>query len=103
MTSVQKINIQNSVKRQNIKNVLGYAVKNRKGYYKHIERIDQRFGETLEQFKTIGFINTGHTLKSETYSITELGDEYYKDMFGMLDYWGKRLSGMFERFIKRHL
>ena len=103
MTSVQKINIQNLVSRQNVKNVLGYAVKNRKGYYKHIKRVDNKLGETLDQFESVGFINTGYTQRSETYSITSLGDQYYKDMFGTLDYLGKRLSGIFERFLKKHI
>lgn len=100
MTGIQKINIRDV---QNIQNVLGYAVKNRRGYYKNLKKIDNRLGETLDEFKTIGFINTGHTLRSETYSITSLGDEYYKDLFGTWNYLGKRISGIFERFVKRHL
>ena len=103
MTVIEKINIKNSLSRDNIKNVLGYAVKNRKGYYSQLKKIDERRGETIDQFKSVGFINTGHTLKSETYSVTELGDEYYKDLFGKLSYWGARISGVWERFIKRHL
>jgi len=103
MTGIEKINIGNCLSRQNIKNLLGYAVKSRKGYYNQLRRIDNRNGDTLEQFKSVGFINTGHTLKSETFSITETGDEYYKDVFGRYSYWGKRLSGVWERFIKKHL
>lgn len=103
MTGIEKINIGNSLPIQNIKNVLGYAVKNRKGYYKQLIRVDKRRGDTLERFKSAGFINTGNTLKSETYSVTDLGDEYYKDMFGKLNYLKIRLSGVMERFFKRHL
>ena len=88
---------------ENIKNVLGYAVKKRNGYYNQLRKIDEKSGDTIEQFKTIGLINTRHTLNSETYRITNLGDEYYKDLFGMFDYWKQRLSGKIERFIKRHI
>ena len=97
MTGIEKINIGNCRSRQNIKNLLGYAVKKRCGYYNDIRRVDERRGDTLEQFKSVGFINAGHTLKNETYSITNLGDEYYKDVFGRFDYWGKRLSGLWDR------
>ena len=103
MQGVEKINIRNSIARQNIKNVLGYAVKQRRGYYNQLKRVDERRGDTIEQFKTVGFINTGHTLKNETFSITELGDEYYKDMFGKLSYWRQIISGNIERFLKRHI
>ena len=98
---IERINIRNSVSRQNIKNLLGFAVKKRRGYYDQIRRVDQRHGDTIEQFKTVGFINTGHTLKNETFSITDLGDEYYKDVFGSFSYWYKRISGMKERFFER--
>lgn len=103
MAGIEKINIGNSVKRNNIKNTLGYAVKNRRGYYDDIRWVDERRGETIDQFKSVGFINTGHTLKKETYSITELGDEYYKDVFGTFDYWNKRLAGALERFKEKLL
>jgi hypothetical protein len=103
MPSIDKINIKNSFSRQNIKNVLEYAVKNRRGYYNKLRMVDERRGETIDQFKSVGFINTGHTLKSETYSITDSGDEYYRDVFGGYSYWKARLSGIMERFFKRHL
>ena len=98
MSRIEKLNIHSSVSRQNIQKLLGQAVKNRRGYYDQLYRLDHRCGETIEQFKTVGFINTGHTLKRETYSITELGDEYYQDLFGKWSYWGKRISGSIERF-----
>lgn len=103
MQGVEKINIGNCVSRQNIKNVLGYAVKQRKGYYNQLKKVDERRGDTIEQFKTVGFINTGNTLKTQTFSITELGDEYYRDMFGKLSYWKQIISGNIERFLKRHI
>ena len=98
MAGIEKINIRNGVSRTNIKNLLGYAVRKRKGYYNELSRIDYRNGETLEQFKSVGFINTGHTLKNETYSVTDLGDRYYKDVFGTYDYIKQRMSGLWDRF-----
>jgi len=100
MTGIEKINIRNSLTRQNLKKVLGYAVKERNGYYNQLHRIDDFRGATLDQFKSVGFINTGHTLKQETFSITDLGDQYYKDVFGKLSYWKKRISGACKRFRK---
>lgn len=103
MPRIEQINIRNSVSRQNVKKLLGYAVKQRKGYYNQLYRVDDKMGETIEQFKSVGFINTGHTLRSETYSITDLGDKYYMDLFGKYDYWKERISGVLERFFKRHI
>ena len=100
MTGIQKISTQKSISEQNLKKVLGYAVKNRRGYYDQLVKVDEKFGETIDKFKYAGFINTGRTLKSETYSITELGDEYYKEIYGAWNYLGKRISGIFERFVK---
>lgn len=97
MTGIEKINIHNCVSRNNIKNLLGYAVKKRRGYYEDIYHIDEKNGNTLDQFKLAGFLNTGHTLKKETYSITNLGDQYYKDVFGRYDYFKQRFLGLYER------
>ena len=103
MPSINKINIWNSASRENIKNTLGYAIRKRHGYYHDIRMIDERRGEVLDQFKTVGFINVGHTLKHETYSVTDLGDQYYKDVFGTFSYWYQKLYGNLERFLKRHI
>ncbi len=100
MTGIDKINIRNSLSRQNIKDLLGYAVKERNGYYNQLRFMDVNRGATLDQFKSVGFINTGHTLKHDTFSITDLGDQYYKDVFGKFSYWKQRLAGKWNRFKK---
>ena len=97
MSAIDKISIKNSFVRENIKKTLGYAVRKRNGYYKDIKMIDERRGETLDSFELAGFVHIGQTLKERTFGITDLGDQYYKDVFGKFDYWGKRLSGMWDR------
>lgn len=98
MASVDKIKITNSFMRENIRNTLGYAVKKRNGYYDDLKMVDERRGETIDKFESAGFVHIGQTMKDSTFSITELGDEYYKDLFGSLNYWEKRISGALERF-----
>ena len=98
MAGIEKINIKNSLTKQNVKNLLGYAVRKRRGYYNDLRHVDEYNGATIDSFKSVGFINTGHTLKHETYSITNLGDEYYKDVFGRYSYLKKRLAGLWDRF-----
>ena len=97
MPSIDKINIWNSASRQNIKNTLGYAVRKRHGYYKDIKMVDERRGDTLDSFESAGFVHIGQTLKERTFGITDLGDQYYKDVFGKFDYWGKRLAGLWDK------
>lgn len=97
MAGIEKINIKNSMCRQNVKNLLGYAVRKRHGYYDELRRVDEFNGATIDKFKSFGFINTGHTIKHETYSVTELGDEYYKDAFGSFNYFGKRIAGLWDK------
>ena len=98
MASVDKIKITNSFARENIRNTLGYAVKKRNGYYEDLRMIDERRGETIDKFQKAGFVHLGETLNESTFGITELGDEYYKDLFGSLNYWQQRISGAWERF-----
>jgi len=97
MNGVDKISVRNSLVRQNIKNTLGYAVQKRHGYYKDLRSVDEYKGTTVDQFKSAGFIKAGHKLKHETYSITNLGDEYYKDIFGKLSYLEKRICGLWDK------
>jgi hypothetical protein len=97
MPSIDKINTTNSVSRKNVKNLLGYAVRKRRGYYNELRHVDEYNGATIDSFKSVGFINTGHTLKHETYSVTDLGDEYYKDVFGRFNYMGKRFAGLWDK------
>lgn len=101
MDGVKKIDIWNSASRENIKNVLGYAVKNRRGYYDQLRGVSTRGSGVLDSFEMAGFIKTGHTLKKRTYSITDLGDQYYSDVFGKMNYWQKRVSGTLRDYAKK--
>ena len=103
MTVVNSIKLSNSGSRQNVKNILGCAVKNRNGYYKELLRRDLRRGDTIESFMKAGFIDIQRDPNTYKYNITDKGDEYYKDIFGKLSYWRKRLSGELERFLKKRL
>ena len=91
--------IQN-VKLSDIKHILGYAVKNRRGYRHDIDYIDGKLGNNVDKFVNVGFIHSGQTLHHQTWSITELGDRYYRDLFGNFDYYSKRLSGFLSRILK---
>ena len=81
-----------------LKRALGQIVENRRGYQSELKS----HGETMiDSFKTVGFINTGHTLKAETYSITGLADEYYRDMYGMIDWAYHRIKGIVKNAINK--
>lgn len=68
----------------NLKQTLGYVCRNRCGYTDKLK--DVVGDETLQRFKTVGFISEGHTLKSETWKKTRLADMYYRDVFGIWSY-----------------
>lgn len=89
------------IKITNIRTVLGYAVQNRKGYKFELEKIDPKKGRTVDSFESAGFVHIGRTLKRETWGITKLGDEYYKDLFGIKNYYKKRFYGLINRILKR--
>lgn len=80
----------------NLKKPLGYIIRNRKGYQSDLKKYDIY----LSSFKTVGFINTGHTLKADTYSVTSLADDYYKDLFGLASYYLQRIRGFFGKLLK---
>ena len=101
MPSIDKINLWNSASRQNIKELLGYAIKKRSGYYHDIKMIDERRGDTIDSFESAGFIHIGQTLKERTFGITELGEQYYRDVFGNYNFYCKKLAGKWERFKNR--
>ncbi|MBR1620021.1 hypothetical protein IJ674_09030 [bacterium] len=82
---------------QNIKKPLGYIVRNRKGYQSDLKKYDVY----IKSFKTVGFINTGHTLKADTYSVTDLADNYYKDLFGRTSYYNQRILGFLDKLLKK--
>ena len=103
MTRIDGIKLSNSGSRQNVKNILGLAVKNRKGSYNELLRNDTRRGDTIESFMDNGYIKISGTSGKHMYKITETGDQYYKDIFGTMSYWRERLSGEWKRFLKRHI
>jgi hypothetical protein len=98
MPSIDKINIWDSGSRQNIKDVLGYAIKKRNGYYRDIKMVDEKRGYTVDSFELAGFLHIGETLNQRTFGITDMGDQYYKDVFGKCNYYSKFLAGKWERF-----
>ncbi len=81
---------------QNLKKPLGYIVRNRKGYQSDLKKYEVY----IKSFKTVGFINTGHTLKADTYSVTSLADDYYKDLYGNLSYYSQRIKGFIAKLFK---
>ena len=83
-----------NVKISNMETVLGYAVKNRHGYIREIERVDPKYGKTVETCANTGFINISYAQQNEVWNITKSGDTYYKHMFGNYNYYSKRLSGL---------
>ena len=89
----------NNIQISDIKHVLGYAVKNRRGYRHDINFFDGKLGHTVESFVNAGFIHTGQTLNYKTWSITNLGDKYYKDLFGNYSYYKNRFFGFFNRIL----
>ena len=81
----------------NIKTTLSYAIKHGSGYYNDLKNTDKTGGKIVEKFQTLGFINTGHTYKAETYGITRFGKQFYKEVFGFFDY----LKTVIEGFISK--
>ena len=81
-----------------LKKALGHIVENRRGYQSELKPISDKM---INSFKTIGFINTGHTLKSETYSTTKLADEYYRDTYGVFDWIYHRTKGIVKRAVNK--
>ena len=104
---VQAVNTQNnqtsfgakslSIKDKKLK-ALTYVVRNRRGYQNDLYK--NADNKAIESLKTIGFINTGHTLKYETYSVTDLGDEYYKDIYGKTSYYLQRIVGFINKIFR---
>ena len=105
---VQAVNTQNnqtsfgakslSIKDKKLK-ALTYVVRNRRGYQNDLYK--NADNKAIESLKTVGFINTGHTLKYETYSVTDLGDEYYKDIYGKTSYYLQRIVGFINKIFRQ--
>lgn len=81
-----------------LKRALSHIVENRRGYQSELKPIEDKM---INSFKTIGFINTGHTLKSETYSTTKLADSYYRDVYGVFDWVYHRTKGIVKRVVNK--
>ena len=95
MTIIQNIPL------ADIKHVLGYAVKNRRGYRHDINFIDGKAGRTIDKFVEAGLVHNGQTYQHQTWSITGLGDQYYRNLFGDFDYYRKRVSGFLSKLFRQ--
>ena len=71
---------------KNIKNILKYAIAKKSGYLSELHDIDKTGGKYVESMLAVGFIHSGHTMKSRTFKILPLGESYYKDFFGVVPY-----------------
>ena len=78
-----------------LKKALEHIVENRRGYQSSLAPLGE---QRVESFKTVGFINTGHTLKNETYSTTNLADQYYMDVYGTCNWAYHRVKGIVKSF-----
>ena len=93
---VIRIGVQNE---KPLKKALGHIIETRRGYQDDI--IKPHGEEMIDSFRTAGFINTGHTLKSETYGVTKLADMYYSEMFGKFDWAYHRVKGIVNKIINK--
>ena len=88
-----------NIQLSDIKHVLGYAVKYRRGYRHDIDFIDGKLGRTVDNCIGSGLVHGGQTMHRKTWSITDLGDKYYKDLFGNFSYYGKRVAGFLSKLL----
>ena len=65
---------------QNRINMIKYATKQGSGFIKDLKAQDDFNGRTVEEFMSMGFINTGFTPQEKTWSKTQLLDDYAKDL-----------------------
>lgn len=79
-----------------LKKSMDYIIENRKGYQDKLKSLGQ---QQIDSFKLVGFINTGHTLKHETYSTTKLADSYYKEVYGICNWIYFRAKGIIKNII----
>lgn len=79
---------------------LSYVVRNRRGYQHNLYQYND--ASSVEELKIVGFINTGHTLKHETFSTTKSADNYYKEMFGRTAYYKERFKGFINKLCKNN-
>ena len=79
-----------------VKQALGHVVEHRAGYQSELKTYGK---EVVEDFKTLGLINGGQTMKADTYGVTKLGDAYYRDVFGTFNYAYHRVKGWVNRIL----
>lgn len=80
-----------------LKESLEHIVENRRGYQSTLSPLGE---QRIESFRMVGFINTGHTLKDETYSTTKLADDYYMELYGRCNWAYHRAKGIIKNIIK---
>ena len=78
------------IKLENLKATLGYIVEKRSGYKSDLVKFENSI---VDSFERVGFIKSGQTLRERTYSVTNLGDAYYRDLFGWRNYIVRRVKG----------
>ncbi len=77
---------------------MNYAVKNRKGSINHLKA--QCGKDVLNGLLADGFIQNFSPAKApKRYQITKKGDRYYKEKFGLIEYYKARLLGIFEKIM----
>ena len=77
-----------------IKQALGHVVEHRAGFQSELKPYGKG---VVEDFKTLGLIDSGQTMKAATYGVTKLGDAYYRDVFGTFNYTYHRVKGWINR------
>ena len=65
---------------QNRINMIKYVSEQGSGYIKDLKAQDAFNGRTVDEFMSMGFINTGFTSQEKTWSKTQLLDDYAKDL-----------------------
>lgn len=76
-----------------LKRVLSLIIRRSPDYLSNIR--DSVSDEQLEQLRIAGLIHIGNTFKSETFCITQLGIDYYKDAFGYFSYLSNKLKNLY--------
>ena len=67
----------NSVDKE-ILEALKYLYNHKRGYLHDL--LNHVSNERIEEFRCVGFIHLGYSLKYRTWSITELGKQFYKEL-----------------------
>ena len=94
MPTVKRFELNSTQYSQNLTNVLGYAVKQRKGLVSDLAKIDIKKGESVEDFRHIGLIKTQG---SKHFEITKLGEQYFNDFCGGIEKSWENIRGFVEK------